>query len=189
MLQDRTTESVLMAFTRMTAVRSTPSVVLSDNAGELVAASKSIKEIIELINSEEIQKRLGERGISWRFAPAVSPSHNGLTEILIKSAKSSLYKTFKGKRLTETELTTAIKQAEGCLNSRALIAISDDKEDNNLLTLTPNHIDKLEALVPLPSSFDQLSLNSLRKIRIKTRWDQRKRSVYGDCSDVAIFVV
>ena len=175
LLQDRTTESVLMAFTRMTAVRSTPSVVLSDNAGELVAASKSIKEIIELINSEEIQKRLGERGISWRFTPAVSPSHNGLTEILIKSAKSSLYKTFKGKRLTETELTTAIKQAEGCLNSRALIAISDDKDDNNLLTLTPNHIDKLEALVPLPSSFDQLSLNSLRKIRIKTRWDERKR--------------
>ena len=63
MLQDRTTESVLMAFTRMTAVRSTPSVVLSDNAGELVAASKSIKEIIELINYEDTETPRRKRDI------------------------------------------------------------------------------------------------------------------------------
>ena len=96
LLQDRTTESVLMAFTRMTAVRSTPSIILSVNAGEFVAASNAIKEIIVLIQLEEVQKHLEEKGIAWRFNPAVNLSNNGLTEILIKSAKSSLYKIFKG---------------------------------------------------------------------------------------------
>ena len=39
LLQDRTTESVLMAFTRMTELRSTPPVILGDNAVEFVASS------------------------------------------------------------------------------------------------------------------------------------------------------
>ena len=102
-------------------------------------------------------------------------SENGLTEILIKGAKSSLYKTFQGKRLTETELTTAIKQAEGQLNARPLLGISDNPDDDNILTLTPNHVDKLQALVPLPSSFHELSWQQLRKMSIKTRWEKRRK--------------
>lgn len=118
----------------MTTVLFTPSVILSDNAGEFVAASNPIKEVVTLFN-QRVKKHLGEQGIAWRFTPAVSQSNNALTNILIKSAKSSLYKIFKGKRLTKTVSTTALKQAEANLNSRALIAISDDKDDNILLTL------------------------------------------------------
>ena len=113
LMQNRTTESFLMAYIRMTSVKSTPCFILSDYTAEFVRADKEIQEVMELISSEEVRKQLGEQGIEWRFVPARSPQHSGLTEILIKSSKNSLYKIFKGKRFTETELKTAIKQCEG----------------------------------------------------------------------------
>ena len=175
LLQDKTTESVLMAFQRMTSTRSTPRYILSDNAAEFVRANKELKQVMELITSEEVRRKLNEKAIKWFFTPAFSPQHNGLTEILIKGAKNSLYKIFKGQRFTETELTTALKQAEGGLNSRPLLAISDAAEDSNLLTLTPGHLLFGRSIIQLPSTFDELDLNKLKKVSVTTRWEQRKK--------------
>ena len=61
------------------------------------------------------------------------------------------------------------------MNSRPLIAVSDNEMDENLLTLTPNHLKSGKALAILPSSFDELSLDKLQKIKIVTRWHERKR--------------
>ena len=44
-----------------------------------------------------------------------------------------------------------------------------------ILNLTPNHIDKPQALVPLSPFFDELSVKILDKLSIKTRWDERQR--------------
>ena len=79
LIQNRTTESFLMAFIRMTSAKSTPRFILSDNAAEFVRADKEIQEVMQLISSEEVRKQLGEQGIEWRFIPARSPQHNGLT--------------------------------------------------------------------------------------------------------------
>ena len=174
LIQNRTTESFLMAFIRMTSAKSTPRFILSDNAAEFVRADKEIQEVMQLISSEEVRKQLGEQGIEWRFTPARSPQHNGLTEILIKSAKKTLYKIFKGKRFTETELTTAVKQCEGQLNDIPLVAISDDKDDNNLLTITPAHLLLGRPLLALPSSWDQVSLDRIKRMSVVSRWEQRK---------------
>ena len=143
-----------MAFQRMMACHSTPRLILSDNAAEYVRADKELKALMEAISSLEVRKKLGEKGIEWRFVPALSPSHNGVSEVLIKGAKNALYKIFQGKLLTESELTTAIKLAQGQMNMRPLICITDDKDDGNLLTLTPSHLLLGKPLVALPSSFD-----------------------------------
>ena len=114
-------------------------------------------------------------GVSWRYIPPYSPSKNGLSEIMVKGVKRSLYTTFEGKHLTQTEFHTALSQAASQLNQRPLIATSDDADDNNLLCLTPNHVAKLQPLVSLPSEFDELPLDKLNKISIQTRWDARKK--------------
>ena len=45
LLQERTSESVLMAFIRMTSTRSIPTLVLSDNAKEFLATSTSLQQV------------------------------------------------------------------------------------------------------------------------------------------------
>ena len=79
---------------------------------------------------------------------------------------------FKNIHLTENEFNTAIKIAQGKINQRPLIAISDDPDDQNILTLTPAHLKLGKALISLPSSFD--TVQDLKKVQVKNRWEQRK---------------
>lgn len=147
---------------------------MSDNAAEFIRADKEIQEVMALVSSEEVGNDLGERAIEWHFIPARSPQHNGLTEVLIKGAKNCLYKIFKGKRFTDTELTTGIKQSEAQLNARPFLAISDNKEDNNLITLAPARFLLGRPRVSLPSSLDKFSLDKIKKLSVLTRWEERK---------------
>ena len=87
LMQSRSTEAFLMAFIRMSSVKSTPRFILSDNEAEFIRADKEIQEVMELIISGEVRKNLGEQGSEWKFIPAKSPQHNGLTEILIKEQR------------------------------------------------------------------------------------------------------
>lgn len=104
LLQDRTTESFLLAFMRMTAAYGSVNTLLSDNAPEYHRANKEIQAVMEMITSEETRKKLGERGVDWKFIPALSPKKNSVSEIMVREAKKSLYKTFNGRRFTQTEL-------------------------------------------------------------------------------------
>ena len=101
---------------------------------------------------------------------------NSVSEIMVREAKKSLYKTFNGRMFTQTELETAVKLAQASLNSRPLIAVSDDVEDGNILTLTPSHLVLGRAIVTLPTSLDKLDLNALNRIPVKTRWEQRRKA-------------
>ena len=180
LMQNRSTEAFLMAFISMSSAKSTPRFILSDNAGEFTRADKEIQEVMELVSSEEVRKKLGEQGIERHLIPARSPQHNGFTEIHIEGPKNCLYKIFKGKRLTETELTTAIKQSESQLNAQPLLAISDGKDGNNRLTLTPLHLLLGRPLVTLHSSWDKFGLDKIRKLSVLTRWAKEK--CYDDFS-------
>lgn len=75
---------------------------------------------------------MAERGIRWTFTPANSAQHNSITETLVKQSKLALYGVFKNVHMTESEFTTAIKVAQGKINQRPLVAISDDPEDQHL---------------------------------------------------------
>ena len=75
--------------------------------------------------------------------------------------------------MTESEFNTALKIAQGKMNQRPLVAISDNPDDQNLLTLTPAHLKLGKALMSLPSDFDKL--DDVANLSIKSRWEQRKR--------------
>ena len=69
LMQSRTTESFLMEFIRMTSVKSTPRFILSDNAAEFVRADKEIQEVMELISSEEVRTKLGNKELNGDLYP------------------------------------------------------------------------------------------------------------------------
>ena len=64
---------------------------------------------MEIITSDETRRKLGERGIEWKFIPALSPKKNSVSEIMVREAKKSLYKTFNGRMFTQTDNFNLIK--------------------------------------------------------------------------------
>ena len=78
--------------------------------------------------------------------------------------------------MTEQEFTTALKLAQMKINSRPLIGVSDDPNDQNLLTITPFHLKMCKPVALFPSSLDDFTANDLDKMKlsIRDRWQQRK---------------
>ena len=163
-----------MAFQRHCSENSRPLWVLSDNAAEYVKAENELEKVIK---SDGVTRYFGEHGIKWRFAPKRSPQHNSISESLVKVCKATLYGIFSRTKLTETEFTTALKLACSKINSRPLVAMSDDPFDQNLLTITPYHLKLGRPVAMLPCSIDHLRAEDLDniKISIQNRWQQRKQ--------------
>ena len=61
------TDSFLGAFSRFTARRGVPKVVISDNGTNLTAAEKELKSMLEELNDKKIEQKLRE--IMWKFLP------------------------------------------------------------------------------------------------------------------------
>ena len=62
------------------------------------------------------------------------------------------------------------------MNSRPLIGLSDDPNDDNILTITPHHLKLGRSVAMLPSSADKASELDLSdmKISVHDRWTKRK---------------
>ena len=60
------------------------------------------------------------------------------------------------------------------MNSRPLLAITDNPEDENLLTLTPQHLKTARPLMVLPSSLDKIDVDKISNAKLINRWEQRK---------------
>ena len=170
LLQDRSTESFLMAFQRHCSENSFPKFILTDQAPEYKRADLEIQKVLQ---NRDVQTYMAEKNIRWQFTPANSAQHNSITESLVKQSKLALYGVFKDVHMTESEFNTALKIAQGKMNQRPLVAISDNPDDQNLLTLTPAHLKLGKALMSLPSDFDKL--DDVANLSIKSRWEQRKR--------------
>ena len=83
---------------------------------------------------------------------------------------------FGNKKLTETEFTTAIKLAQNRLNSRPLVGLSDDPNDNNILTIIPHHLKLGRPIAMLPSTADKMNEADVAdtKIAVYDKWTKRK---------------
>ena len=53
MLQDRSTESFIMALKRFSNRRGRPSIIHSDNAGEYVSGRNTVQEVFRILNTEK----------------------------------------------------------------------------------------------------------------------------------------
>ncbi|XP_055633263.1 uncharacterized protein LOC129773646 [Toxorhynchites rutilus septentrionalis] len=132
-VSDLSASDFLAAFTRFTSRYEVPSKMYSDNATNLRAAAKKLRELYQQIDfvkhSDEVNDFLTNKRIQWLFIPARSPHHGGLWEAGIKVAKGFLSKTGGNYIYTFEELSTLLAQVAACMNSRPICALSNNSSD------------------------------------------------------------
>ncbi|KAL3985807.1 hypothetical protein ACH3XW_40165 [Acanthocheilonema viteae] len=118
MVEDLSGENFYHTFTRFTARRGFPKMVLSDNANQFQLAFKIIRE--------QIANSLAKEGIVWKNAILKAPWGGGLYERLIGLTKRALKQAIGRKFLKEKEFITLIVQIEALLNTRPLTYVGEE---------------------------------------------------------------
>ena len=149
LVPDLTAASFMDAFRRFQSRRSSPRVMLSDNA-------LTFRQVAKLLPS-----------IQWQFIPERSPWWAGFYERLVKSIKSALKKTLGKSLVSFRELETLVTEIEDSINSRPLTLVSDDIDCPQ--PLTPNHFVK-------PSlSFSDFKMDEQAPFHLRKIWNNRQR--------------
>ena len=139
-----TSQAFLRCFRRFTARRSTPLLVISDNAKTFKAASRELKE---LMDDPQVKKYFCQRRTQWSFNLEKAPWWGGFFERLVGSLKRCLKKTIGRARLSYDEMVTAVTEAEAILNSRPLTYVSSEDIEE---PLTPSHLLTGRRILSLP---------------------------------------
>lgn len=166
---DLTTQTFLAALDRMILRRVHVERLYSDQGRNFIGAANEMERVYELWQSKEIIDDLTVKGITWQFNTPLAPHHGGLWEAAVKSFKFHLYRVIGRRLLTFEELNTLLVRIEGCLNSRPLVAPTDDPQD--MTVITPGHLATgVQVLKPLgPELNDRgivksISWNEIRKM-------------------------
>ena len=64
--------------------------MLSDNGTNFVGADNELRELVEQIDPEVVQRMTAKRGITWYWNPPVAPHFGGVLESIIKVAKRAI---------------------------------------------------------------------------------------------------
>ena len=144
LVPDNSTRSFLQAFRRFVSRRSTPSLIISDNASTFVAASKILKNIYD---SPEVKECMLRQKVDWRFITPRAPWEGGFYERLIGVTKGVLKKCLGRAFVTFDELSTLITEAEAIINDRPISYVSNDLGD---LPISPSHLLHGHLITPLP---------------------------------------
>jgi len=114
------TDSFLNAFYHMANRRGLPEEMISDNGTNFVGAERELRELVEQLERDKIEKSAANKGIKWSFNPPWAPHFGGVHETMIKSAKRATYAILGTADVTDEELMTAFTDAEALINSRPL---------------------------------------------------------------------
>jgi len=131
------TGSFLNAFYRMANPRGLPEETTSDNSTNFVRAERELKELVEQLDQDKIEKSAANKGIKWSFNPPWAPQFGGVHETMIKSVNRATYEILGTADMTDEELMTVFTGAEALINSRPLTYQSANSSDDT--PITPNH--------------------------------------------------
>ena len=140
-VSDMTTSACSAALRRFVARRGCPKTIYSDNGRNFIGTRAEIMELQRILKAEHedsLQTLAAGLLINWVFIPPRAPHFGGLWESAIKRAKQHLRKVMGNKVLTFEELGTLFCQIELILNSRPICPISEDPNDDTILT--PAHL-------------------------------------------------
>lgn len=109
-----------------------------DNATNFVGARNELEQMKKMFFDQQIQGKISTyceaNSIEFRHIPPRSPHFGGLWEAAVKSAKYHLAREFGDAYLTFEELATVVAEVEAILNSRPLTIMSNDPNDEAVLT-------------------------------------------------------
>ena len=133
----RSGHSFLNAFTRFTSQRGVPKEMTSDNSTNFVGAVNEVKQLVDQLDRDKIQRTTAQKGVKWNFSPPGAPHFGGTHEVMVKAAKKAIYAVLSNSDVMDEELITVVAGAESLLNSRPLTYQSADPRDD--IPLMPNH--------------------------------------------------
>ncbi|KAI3381780.1 hypothetical protein SNEBB_009348 [Seison nebaliae] len=145
-VEDASTEAFLRSFRCFCARRSTPKLVLTDNASTFLNASLQLKA---LYKEATVQEAIAQRGITWRTIPARAPWFGGFWERMVGLTKDCMRKTLGRAFVTFAEFRAICTEIEARINSRPITCVSPDIDDPE--PLTPAHLIMGEPIDVLPA--------------------------------------
>lgn len=172
-VSDLTSNAFLAALKRMVSRRGIPKHIYSDCGTNFVGANRELIRQFKLeqtFNSDSFNINLSKTGIEWHFNAPAWPSAGGIWEAAVKSMKYHLKRVIGEQKLTYEEFSTLLTQVEACLNSRPLIALTEDTDDLECV-LTPGHFLVGEHLTALPEESYE------KEVTLKTRWQLVQKMV------------
>ena len=128
------TAAFIRCLKKYIARRVLPNVITSDNAKTFKNANK---EIGKLLKSAEVQEYVAQKNIVWKFILERAPWFRGFYERMVQAVKQPLRKILGNARIDHGELTTAVAEIEGVVNSRPLTYICSDEFKE---PITPAHL-------------------------------------------------
>jgi len=133
-----TSEAFIAALKRFMARRGLIYHLYSDNGSNFVGANRELKEFFKSeVFLRQVHDYAPKTQFQWYFISSNSPRFGGLWEAGVKFLKYH-WKRIVGKALLNfEEFSTLLTQAEPCLNSRPLIALSNEPNDPSYLS--PGH--------------------------------------------------
>lgn len=137
LVEDMSAEHFLEALRRFVSRRGKPDTITSDNATHFKAAKNTIDIAWNNITDDPlVHSYLSEKKIKWSFIIQLSPWMGGFYERLVGTTKMALKKSIGRLHLTRTQLQSIINEIEGVVNSRPLVYVDNDLENQ---IITPMH--------------------------------------------------
>ena len=163
LVSNLTSEAFIAALKRFIARRGLIDHLYSDNGSNFVGANRELKAFFK---SEEFLQQVhnyaAKTQFHWHFIPPNSPHFGGLWEAGVKSLKYHWKRIIGKALLTFEEFSTLMTQVEACLNSRPLIALSNEPNDPSYLS--PGHFLIGAPLTSLSEpDFTNTTMNSLSR--------------------------
>lgn len=143
--EDLSAISFLEALTRFCNRRSSPEIIITDNATNFESSARHLKRLFE---DPTVAEFCATKGIRWKFIVKRAPWHGGFYERLIGSVKTSIRKVIGKQKITAKELRTLVTDVEAFLNDRPLTYVSPDLSDGE--PLTPSHLLMGHRIIRLP---------------------------------------
>ena len=114
------TDAFLNAMRRFISRRGNIKLIRSDNGTNFRGAERELREALQRVNQENVQKELQQKGIEWKFNPPAASWMGGAWERMIRSVRKTLAPLLQryGTRIDKDTYHTFLCEVESIVNSR-----------------------------------------------------------------------
>ncbi|KAL3975057.1 hypothetical protein ACER0C_023683 [Sarotherodon galilaeus] len=142
------TDSCINAIRRFICRRGQVTIMRSDNGTNFVAAERELREAMQRLDNDRIERVLQPKGIKWIFNSPAASHQGGVWERQIRTVRRILSALLKEQVPNEDCLHTIMCEIESIINGRPLTSVSDDI--NDVEALTPSHLLLLKSQPLMP---------------------------------------
>ena len=116
-----TTETFLLTFRKVAALKGMPRYCQTDNAKTFSSADRQLTRLYRKFNQKTIEEETKSKGVVWSFSISRSAASNGSVESMVKIFKNALFKIFRAtSRTTLATMDSLFLEACAIANSRPL---------------------------------------------------------------------